>query len=183
MWQKRTGWRRHSNSRERNWHSRLNGNRRWFVRQNSFSGFARRSFSRQLQGEKGRPLFVDLPTRFYTFWMLSYTRSPSCLALISLSLPGSATTRHMNAHEERLLCRTRKRPRESSSRFASLVKWTRDFAYRTASRLLRPLLRTLCPSPSLSSSFVLSFSSFSIFRGTCIARLRRTLLTSDGAFL
>lgn len=86
MWQKRTSWRRHSNSRERNWHSRLNGNRRWFVRQNSFSGFARRSFSRQLQGEKGRPLFVDLPTRFYFLNALLYSLFLA-FTLISLPVP------------------------------------------------------------------------------------------------
>nr|KAF7406770.1 hypothetical protein H0235_014426 [Vespula pensylvanica] len=39
--------------RKRNWHSRLSGNGRWFVRQSSFSAFAWRSFSRrQLRGEK-----------------------------------------------------------------------------------------------------------------------------------
>lgn len=58
-------------SRERNWHSRLNGNGRWFVRQSSFSTYARRSFSKQLQGERGRgrregapPALAGLPTRF-----------------------------------------------------------------------------------------------------------------------
>jgi len=166
---------RHCNWRERNWHSRLNGNRRWFVRQSSFSGLARRSFSRQLQGEKGRLLFTDLPARFYSPRMPSYTRS---FLLHSHLSARSATTRHMDAHEERLLRRTRKRPRESSSRFASLVKWTRDFAYRTASRLLRSLLRTLSVSSSffssLSLSYMLSFSSFFIFWRTCIARLRRS---------
>lgn len=39
-------------SRELNWYSRLSGNGRWFVRQSNFSGLGRRSFSRQLQGEK-----------------------------------------------------------------------------------------------------------------------------------
>lgn len=108
-------------------------------------------FSRQLQGEKGRLLFTDLPARFYSPRMPSYTRS---FLLHSHLSARSATTRHMDAHEERLLRRTRKRPRESSSRFASLVKWTRDFAYRTASRLLRSLLRTLslCPPRSFPLS-------------------------------
>lgn len=143
---------RHCNWRERNWHSRLNGNRRWFVRQSSFSGLARRSFSRQLQGEKGRLLFTDLPARFYSRRMPSYTRS---FLLHSHLSARSATTRHMDAHEERLLRRTRKRPRESSSRFASLVKWTRDFAYRTTSRLLRCLLPTLSLCPPRSFSLVI----------------------------
>lgn len=54
----RVGWRRIAShcvaSRASNWHSRLNGNGRWFVRQSSFSGYARRSFSKQLQGEGER---------------------------------------------------------------------------------------------------------------------------------
>lgn len=164
---------RHCNSRERNWHSRLNGNRRWFVRQSSFSGLARRSFSRQLQGEKGRPLLTDLPTRFYSLWMPFYTRS---FLLHSHLSARSATTRHMDAHEERLLRRTRKRPRESSSRFASLVKWTRLCIphSESASSSSPPDLIFVSSSffLSFSLSYMLSSSSFFIFWRTCIAHLR-----------
>jgi len=82
----------------------------------------------------------------------SSERAPGRTLGLSLSLslsllaasPRSSAIRHMDAHEERLLRRTRKRPRESSSRFASLVKPTRDFAYRTASRL--PLPSRICCS-------------------------------------
>lgn len=111
---KRTGWRvasrRHCNSRERNWHSRLNGNRRWFVRQSSFSGFARRSFSRQLQGEKGRPLFPGLPTRFfYLLNALLYILALSYFTLISLIVPQYYST----------YGRTRRTPSPSHAKKAS----------------------------------------------------------------
>lgn len=75
----RTGWRvvLCRIALPRKWRSRLNGNGQWFVRQSSFSEFARRSFSRQLRGEKeigekGHLLFATLPTRFCFLSALLY---------------------------------------------------------------------------------------------------------------
>jgi len=180
----------------RKWRSRLNWNGRWFVRQSSFSGFARRSFLRQLWGEKDRWEGAS-PVRFFRFasafecyyllyriLYLLYLCFSFFLAFLSLSLSlslafhflaRSMATRHMDAYEERPLRRTWKRPRESSSRFASLVKRTRDFAYRTPSRPFFPLCLSLLSS--LISSLILCLPRFcyilflsfvSIFRGdTC----------------
>lgn len=91
------------------WRSWLNGNGRWFVRQSSFSGFARRSFSRQLRGEKeiGERRGTSCSPVFRlvsAFRVLFYT----CPISVSLFLPRSsslfrlhsAATRHMDAHEE-----------------------------------------------------------------------------------
>lgn len=153
---------RHCNWRERNWHSRLNGNRRWFVRQSSFSGLARRSFSRQLQGEKGRLLFTDLPARFYSPRMPSYTRS---FLLHSHLSARSATTRHMDAHEERLLRREKGLGNRLQDSLPSLnERETLHTAQRVGFFVLssRPYLCVLLVL-SLSLSYMLSFSSFFIF--------------------
>lgn len=78
-----------------------------------------------------------------------YFRLPAC----------SAATRHMDAHEERLLRRTRKR----FSRFASLVKRTRDFAYRTPSRLFLSFsLSLVIILSSLFFDFVPSLFAFAM---------------------
>jgi len=105
----------------RKWRSRLNWNGRWFVRQSSFSGFACRSFLRQLRGERDRrgapPVrFFRLASAFRVLLLTdiySYTYSifvfPFFLASLFLAfhfLARSMATRHMDAYEERSLRRT-----------------------------------------------------------------------------
>lgn len=170
-------------SRQRKWCSWLNGNSRWFVRQSSFSGFARRSFSRQLRGEKeigekGHLLFASLPTRLcfpsallYLLYLRFSLFLPHSFSLYFRLPARSAATRHMDAHEERLLHCTRKRPRESSSRFASLVKRMRDFAYRTLSHCL-----------SLSFSFPRCYHPLVSSLTLCLARLLLLFLSSFSIF-
>jgi len=87
----------------RKWRSRLNWNGRWFVRQSSFSGFARRSFLRQLRGEKDqregaspvrffrlasafRVLLLTIPSPILTLSLFFFF---SCLSLSHFSFPCS----------------------------------------------------------------------------------------------
>lgn len=107
MWQKRTSWRRHSNSRERNWHSRLNGNRRWFVRQNSFSGSPGGIFQGSCRARRDAPC-SSIFQLASTFWTLSYTRS------FLLSLSSLCPFRDYSTYE-----RTRRTPPPSHAKRAS----------------------------------------------------------------
>lgn len=114
-----------------------------------------------------------------TFWMLSYTRSFLLRShLISLPVPQllDIWTHTKNASSVA-------REKGLGNRLQdSLPSLNEREALHTAQRVGFFVLWTLCPL-SLFFSYMLSFSSFSIFRETCIARLRRTFLTSGRAFL
>lgn len=147
----------------------------WFVRQSSFSGLAPEKFFEAAAGrERDRRVGAPPVRQSSDSPLLPECSSTLCLRF-SLFLPRSfplscfrlpvrpATTRHMDAHEERLLHRARKRPRKSSSRFASLVKRTRDFAYRTPSRFSL-LSSFVSPSTFVPSSVASATSLFPSFR-------------------
>lgn len=185
----RTGW--HDAlcrvaSRERKWRSWLNGNGRWFVRQNSFSGFAWRSFSRQLRGEKeigekGHLLLAGLPTRlcfpsallyssYLRFSFLRFLFLPCSFSLRTfVSQSRSAATRHMDAHEERLL-REKGLGNRLRDSLPSLNEWEILHTAHRAGFLSLSLSLSFFVSPStlLPSSFAsaISLLFFHLSRGS-----------------
>lgn len=111
-----------------------------------------------------RVLFYTHSISVSLFSVLFSCLALSCCAFVSQSVPRLLD---IWMHTKSLLRRTRKRPRKSSSRFASLVKRMRDFAYRTPSRFPFSLSLSSFISPSilcLPRLPPLFLSSFSIFR-------------------